>query len=318
VGAKQTATLSFTLHQLVSTSTDGSKIKQNLDSILQLQPSLSSTLTIKIQGSGATATASMQYKVQNVGSSSVEPQQVTTKLKDLLNSQGKSVTRALSVLGVVKLGTRGCCSSATQAKQLAVSDAGSGSGSNPSGGGGNQNPNPNAPSGQTQTVTGSFTMTVDNVASFVNDTTAVTAVKNSIANQASISASVVAVQLVQLRRLRESSSQEKDSLRRLTSGSARADYTITLPASLSSADQTTAINSISAMTTTGLTTELASQMTSLSLSYSVTVTSVNVVVPTTTPAATVTQNNEIDNSGSVVPYLGGSMLLFVLGIFFWA
>jgi hypothetical protein len=120
VGDKQMASLSFTLKQLVSSSTDSSKMKVKLDSILQLTPQLKSTLVIKIKGSGATSEASMQYKVTNQGVSTVAPKKVTSKLREMLNKRDVGVKKVLAALGKVKMGKQGCCSSATQSKKRSV------------------------------------------------------------------------------------------------------------------------------------------------------------------------------------------------------
>jgi hypothetical protein len=158
-------------------------------------------------------------------------------------------------------------------------------------------------------------MTVNDVVSFTSDSNAVTAVKNAIATQTSVSATIINVQFWALRRLRSSSSPEEDSSRRLVSGSVRADYTINLPASMSAADQTTAVNNIGALTTSGLATSVTSQMNSLGLSYNVTVTGVDPIATTTSIAPTTEEPTaKTGTAGSVAPVLGGSTLLLVLGI----
>jgi hypothetical protein len=146
----------------------------------------------------------------------------------------------------------------------------------------------NTGAGTAQTLTGSFTMLVNDQASFVDNSNAQTAVRNAIANQTNITVSRIAVQFVSLRRLRTSASEEEDSLRRLTSGSVRADYTITLPASMSAADQTTAVSNINAMTQNGFATAVTQQISSLGLSYTVLVTAITTSTDGTASSAPAT------------------------------
>jgi hypothetical protein len=166
-------------------------------------------------------------------------------------------------------------------------------------------------------------MTVSNVSDFINDANAVTAVKSAIANDATnVAVSDVVVQFTALRRLRAFRPRKKTifrAVRRLVSGSVRADYTITLPASLSDADKTTATNSINAWTSTSLSSGINSQMQALGLSYSAQVTSVTspTTVAVTTEAPIDDSGTRRPSSGSFVPFLGGALLL-VLGIFSWA
>jgi hypothetical protein len=105
-GQRQTASLKFVLKDVVGTPKDAPKVKVKLDSILMLQPQLKSTLSMVISGSEQ---ASMTYKITNLGASAVKPSAVADKLEFYLNSNHPPVKSALAVLGVVKLGDKGCC-----------------------------------------------------------------------------------------------------------------------------------------------------------------------------------------------------------------
>jgi len=115
-GKRQTASVRFTLENLVSgiTGKDTPKVKVKLDSILQLQPTLQSELTMVKSGTEA----SMMYKITNLGSSKVAPSQVAEKLRGYLNSGTTSTKTALATLGTVKLGTSGCCTLSTDVKTV--------------------------------------------------------------------------------------------------------------------------------------------------------------------------------------------------------
>jgi len=81
-GKQQTATLTFTLKDVKSGTKDTAKVKVKLDSILQLQPELKTTLSMVASGTEA----SMRYKITNLGASKVTPLQVAEKLRGYLNS----------------------------------------------------------------------------------------------------------------------------------------------------------------------------------------------------------------------------------------
>jgi len=334
IGSKQTSTLSFTLQNLVSTSTDGLPIKVKLDSALQMQPCLSSKLTITIKGSGASAEASLQYKVSNVGSCKVQPQAVTDQLKDWLNQKNTQIKQILAVMGTVKLGSQGCCSTTSQSKTLPGAASISTTAAAPEPEPGSESttpttttgvaptlgppgppgppPTPEPASNQIRTAKGSLTMSVNDVDTYVNDANAKDAVATGIANTIGVQKSMASVDFTKLRRLH---SDQETSLRRLASGAVRADYTVTLPANMAASAQQAAINNLNSMTTSTLTSNINSAMTSAGLSYSVSVTGVSAVsVTVTNPVVTTVK----PGNGGAMPYIGWSTLLVLLSTIFAA
>jgi hypothetical protein len=114
VASKQTATITFTLKSLKGAAKDVPTAKANVDSVLQLQSELQTTLSMVVSGTEA----SMIYKVTNLGTSAVKPSQVTEKLRGFLNSGDSKVKTALAGLGTVKLGAKGCCVLSTNVKTV--------------------------------------------------------------------------------------------------------------------------------------------------------------------------------------------------------
>lgn len=113
-------TVGFTLSGLVSgtSAADTPAVKVKIDSLLQLQPQLESTLSYVVSGS----TASLVYTIANVGASTVTPSQVAEKLKSFLKAGTSSIKSALSSLGST-IAT--CCTMSTDVKTMAdkASDA---------------------------------------------------------------------------------------------------------------------------------------------------------------------------------------------------
>jgi len=90
------------------------KVKVHLDSILQLQPELQSTLSMVVVDDEAT----MRYKITNLGASKVMPSTVASKLREFLNANKKDTANALAPIGTVKLGPSGCCTLSTGSKVI--------------------------------------------------------------------------------------------------------------------------------------------------------------------------------------------------------
>jgi len=120
IGQKETSSVNFALNNLATTSMDTSQIKPKLDSILQINQQLETSLIARLTGSGSSQAVSMQYKVTNLGASTVLPSTVTDQLRTYLNTENVAVKQALSGLGVVTLGARGCCSLSTVSKQASI------------------------------------------------------------------------------------------------------------------------------------------------------------------------------------------------------
>jgi hypothetical protein len=188
------------------------------------------------------------------------------------------------------------------------------------------------PAGQTKIVTGNIGLTVDKPTAFVADSAAKQEVKSAFATAATISSEFIAMTFsVGSRRLRDEGEaslpglneetanvrQEQqaflDNLRRL-SGTVNVAYTITLPASMSGADQTAKLNNINSLTTTALTNAISTALSNAGLSYTVSVISFSAVVqgggggggapgpsPTTSPS-----------SESVMIHINLSTLFFLL------
>jgi len=126
-----------------------------------------------------------------------------------------------------------------------------------------------------QIVTGSAFMTIADVAAFMADGQAKLAVRKAIAAEANgIAVDKVAAEFFPTRRLEALKAEEeteKENPRRLASGTVRVDYTITLPVTMSSADQAAALSKIKTITKESLTEAIKTEMTAMSLSHDVTV-----------------------------------------------
>jgi hypothetical protein len=330
VGDKQTASVSFTLNELVSSpSTDSSKMKIKLDSILQLTPQLKSTLVIKLPaGSGE---AKMQYTVTNQGVSSVTPKKVTSKLAEFMNKKDTSVSKVLAALGKVKMGSQGCCSSASKSKKVsagtgttaAAGMTGTGTGTTTTAAGGMTGTGTGAGSSgngtqqQAVTYTGVAKLTVTNTSRFMADMAAQNVVKASIASHANVTVSQVDPCTFSVdggRRLSEEASVEDENVnsRQLqTTGTIRVDFTITLPATMSSSMQAAAMQGIGNMNAAALTSIITGALASANI------TGYNIAVQelTVSQVSTTSSSENLEDNGSVLEKIGWTTLLFLLGKF---
>jgi hypothetical protein len=210
---KETASVRFILKDLTGNSKDATKVKIKLDSILQLQSELHSTLSMVKSGTEA----SMIYKIANLGTSKVSPSQVAKMLRSYIDSGAPDVKKALAVLGAVKMSKNGCCTLTTDSKDVVdKSDSAIAA--------------KNAAASQQVTVSGPLTvqgsvelaMTLPSgvtADTFVQDATAKQGIEAGIASKLAVPASWVSATL-----------SVKTGGRRLsTSATIKVDFTVTIP-----------------------------------------------------------------------------------------
>jgi hypothetical protein len=111
---RQTSTLQFTLKDLKA-NRDSQAVKAQLDDLLQIKDEHQTTLSMTEKDAKATVT----YSVTNLDKTTVEPVQITAKLKGYLDTKSTGAVNALSSAG--KINT--CCQSSTSVATVVEENA---------------------------------------------------------------------------------------------------------------------------------------------------------------------------------------------------